>query len=189
MPKSDIDALVMYLLDKYGLNGGVPFFKLTNQEVSEKLRAPISKIKKLRYDSSLKFSDDVQLLAKVRLLAALANASFDIEDSKIHIIIEDSLAKNWLQAEIKKNQLVFNNSFNSELVIVNPSDLFNVLDLIFPGKALVKFKSAYNAKNSKIKGDELKTEFSRLTKEFVSDVVKSAAGTFLQYCKMYALGY
>lgn len=38
MPKSDIDALVMHLLDAYGPNGSGPLATLSNQTVSERLR-------------------------------------------------------------------------------------------------------------------------------------------------------
>ena len=36
MPKSDIDALVMHLIDLYGCNGLGPTGSLGNQEVSER---------------------------------------------------------------------------------------------------------------------------------------------------------
>ncbi|WP_133297469.1 hypothetical protein [Motiliproteus coralliicola] len=45
MPKSDIDALVMHLLDIHG-NGGPPLAIYSNQTVSEILKTPVTKIKK-----------------------------------------------------------------------------------------------------------------------------------------------
>lgn len=77
MPKSDIYALVMSLLDKHGFNGSAPLAKLSNQTVSEQLKTPLSKIKKLRYEAALKFGGSVEEQAKGRLLAALANSSLE----------------------------------------------------------------------------------------------------------------
>jgi hypothetical protein len=39
LPKSDIDALIMYLLDKHGFQDSKSLSKLSNQEVSEKSEA------------------------------------------------------------------------------------------------------------------------------------------------------
>jgi hypothetical protein len=48
MPKADIDALVMHLLDRYGLHGSAPLANYGNQAVSERLKTPVNRIKKLR---------------------------------------------------------------------------------------------------------------------------------------------
>jgi len=53
MPKSDIDALVMHLLDVYGPNGSGSLATLSNQTVSERLKTSVSKVKKLRYETQL----------------------------------------------------------------------------------------------------------------------------------------
>ena len=55
MSKSDIDALVMFLLDKHASENGSPLGRFPNQIASERLRAPLTRIKKLRYEGSLKF--------------------------------------------------------------------------------------------------------------------------------------
>jgi hypothetical protein len=47
MSKTDIDALVMHLLDKHGEASGRPLGDLSNQVASERLRAPLAKIKRL----------------------------------------------------------------------------------------------------------------------------------------------
>ena len=48
MPKADIDALVMHLLDKYASENGRPLGSFPNQIASERLRAPLARIKRLR---------------------------------------------------------------------------------------------------------------------------------------------
>jgi len=49
----------------------------SNQTVSETLRTPVSKIKKLRYEAALKFGGRVEDQAQARLLASLANATLE----------------------------------------------------------------------------------------------------------------
>ena len=75
MPKTDIDALVMFLLDKHGLRNSGPLARLSNQAASELLKTPVARIKKLRYEAALKFGGRAEDQAMGRLLAALANAT------------------------------------------------------------------------------------------------------------------
>ncbi len=82
MSKSDIDALVMHLLDLHGLDGSSPLAIYGNQTVSERLRTPLTKIKKLRYDAALKFGGRIEDQAMGRLLAALSAASLEPDGEK-----------------------------------------------------------------------------------------------------------
>jgi len=179
MPKSDIDALVMSLIDRYGYNGSGPMAKLGNQAASEKLRTPIAKVKKLRYDAALKFSGDVEDQAKGRLLAALANASIEPQSDKICLIIEDALAKNWLQGQLKQKQQIFDHPFNSEIIRVSSAGMFQVLESLFGAKDIEEFKGAYE----KIKGIENAEKRAEMFKkaawklaEVVADVAGAGAG-------------
>ena len=169
MPKSDIDALVMHLLDMYGINGSNPLAIHGNQTVSERLKTPVTKIKRLRYDAALKFGGRIEDQAMGRLLAALSKASLEPEGEKICLIIEDSLAKNWLQGQLKIYQHIFDHSFNTEIVKVSSTGLFQVLDAVFDQKELEKFKSGYEMAKKK------KTAEAR-TKAFKSVAVKFAEG-------------
>lgn len=145
MPKSDIDALVMYLLDEYGYASDAPLKNLSNQKVSEKLKTPISKIKKLRYDAALKFGSDVEEVAKIKLLTAISKATFDSNGDKICLIIEDVLAKNWLQGQLKNHNHYFDNSFNSEIIKVSALSFLDVLERAFQDNQLLQFRQKYEA--------------------------------------------
>ena len=143
MPKSDIDALVMSLIDKYGLNGSSSLKPLSNQIVSERLKTPVAKIKKLRYEAALKFGGKVEEEAQIRLLAALSNASLESDGKKVCIIIEDTLAKSWLQGQLKIHQQIFDHPFNTEVIRVSGEGLFSVLASIFDPEQTEIFKSSY----------------------------------------------
>ena len=94
----------------------------------------------MRYDAALKFGGSEEDQAKGRLLAALSNASIEPNGKKVRIIIEDTLAKNWLQGQLKLKQQPFENSFNTEIVEVNVDGFFAVLESVFGPEQLVTFK-------------------------------------------------
>src|SRR5690606_5162959 len=143
MPKADIDALVMHLLDRYGLHGSAPLANYGNQAVSERLKTPVNRIKKLRYEAALKFGGRIEDQAMGRLLAALSKATLEADGDKIGLIIEDTLAKNWLQGQLKTYQHIFDYSFNTEIVKVSAEGLFQVLHAVFDEEALQAFRDGY----------------------------------------------
>ncbi|MCA3175829.1 MAG: hypothetical protein ING36_09870 [Burkholderiales bacterium] len=176
MPKSDIDALVMHLLDAYGPNGSGPLATHSNQTVSEQLKTPVSKVKKLRYDAALKFGGSIEDQAKGRLLAALSKASLEPDGEKICIIIEDSLAKNWLQGQLKKHQHIFDNSFNSEIVKVSSAGLFQVLETVFDKGELRKFEEGYASAKKKKTAEGRVDAFKSVARKFAEGAAKAAGG-------------
>ncbi len=174
MPKSDVDALVMHLLDTYGIDGSAPLSHYRNQAVSELLRTPVSKVKKLRYDAALKFGGRVEDQAKARLLVALNNASLELNGNQICLIIEDALAKNWLQGQLKNSQLIFEHSFNTEIVKVSASGLFDVLNEFFDKQAISEFRTGYEKAVKTTKDTKLKKEFEKLANSFANNAAKNA---------------
>lgn len=176
MPKSDVDALVMHLLDNYGSSKFTALANCSNQTVSELLKTPVSKIKKLRYDAALKFGGRVEDQAQGRLLAALAKATLETEGEKVCLIIEDSLAKNWLQGQLKNKQQIFDHSFNTEIIKVSVSGLFEVLESIFDKTELGKFKTGYDKEKQKKNNAKLQENFKKLAMSFAQGAAKVAGG-------------
>ena len=188
MPKSDTDALVMHLLDVYGQNGSGPLATLSNQTVSERLKTPVSKVKKLRYDAALKFGGRIEDQAMGRLLAALSKASLEPDGEKICLIIEDSLAKNWLQGQLKIHQHIFDHSFNTEIVKVSYTGLFQVLETVFDKDELKKFKEGYEgAKKKKTAEDRVKA-FKSVALKFAEGAAKAAGGGVVAVLKAHLGG-
>lgn len=174
MPKSDIDALVMHLLDIYGTNGSGPLSIYSNQTVSERLKTPVSKVKKVRYDAALKFGGRIEDQAKGRLLAAISKASLEPDGEKILLIIEDTLAKNWLQGQLKIHQHIFDYSFNTEIVKVSVTGLFQVLESVFDAEEIAEFRQGYeNAKKEKTSEARV-AAFKGVAKKFAEGAAKAA---------------
>ena len=187
MPKADIDALVMSLLDKYGFNEDGPLASLSNQAVSAKLKAPVTRVKKLRYEAALKFGGDVEQEARARLLAALWNASLEPADNKICLIIEDALAKNWLQGQLKASAQIFDHSFNTEIIKVSADGLFTVLKGIFPGKELNGFVKAFQEQRKAQTAAERAEMFRYLAKKFAEGAAEESGKGLISILKRLVL--
>ncbi|MGB4065249.1 MAG: hypothetical protein WBK19_15605 [Azonexus sp.] len=178
LSKKDLDVLVMHLLDKYGLGGG-PLRTFPNQEVSAILKAPASKIKLLRYEAGLKYGGRVEDQAKTKLLLALSRAVLEVESRKVCLIVEDALAKNWLQGELKNNGLIFDHSFNTEIVKVDSKGLFSLLEQFFDAGETEKFKTGFQRLEKEKKDEQLRQGFSKLAKDFAIGSAKKAGGAIL----------
>ena len=174
MPKADIDALVMHLLDRYGLHGSGPLANYGNQAVSERLKTPVNKIKKLRYEAALKFGGRIEDQAMGRLLAALSKATLETDGDKIGLIIEDTLAKNWLQGQLKTYQHIFDYSFNTEIVKVSADGLFQVLDAVFDPEALQAFRDGYERARQEANAAKRKALFKSVAKKFAEGAASKA---------------
>ncbi len=183
MPKSDVDALVMFLLDKHGLGGSGPLSQLPNQVVSERLRTPVAKVKRLRYEAALKFGGRVEDQARIRLLTALANASLEPEGKKICLIIEDALAKNWLQGQLKIHQQIFDHPFSTEIVRVSADGLFEVLATIFDSKQTATFKAGYDRAQKTADVEQRKKMFKNVAVKFAEGAAKAAGAGILAAVK------
>lgn len=185
MPKSDIDALVMHLLDCYGLNGSGPMANYSNQTVSERLKTPVSKVKKLRYDAALKFGGRIEDQAMGRLLAALSKATIELEGEKICLIIEDTLAKNCLQGQLKIHQHIFDYSFNTEIVKVSASGLFQVLQTVFDKDEIENFKKGYEQAKKEVNVEKRKGFFKAVAKKFAEGAANKAGEGVVTILKVY----
>lgn len=186
LSKKDTDALVMHLLDKYGHDGSMPLYKYPNQEVSALLKAPAAKIKQLRYEAGLKYGGRVEDQAMARLLTALSRAVLEIESKKICLVIEDALAKNWLQGQLKNYGLIFDHSFNTEIVKVESKGLFAVLGKLFDPEQTEKFRLAFEKLEKEKKDDQLRAGFVKIAAAFAAEAAKKAGGIVLAGFGMYS---
>lgn len=179
--KSDTDSLVMYLLDKYSHQGGIALQSFSNQVVSETLRAPLSKIKRLRYEAGLKYGGRAEDEAQRRFLVGLSKAAMEInqktgEPAEVTLIVKDMLAKNWIQGHIKENRLVFDNSFNTEIIKVEPEAFFSVLRTLLNKAEVDAFEKDYKALAKQKKGKDLVSGFAELLKTFVKGAAETSGG-------------
>ena len=178
MPKSDIDALVMHLLDKHAGENGRPLGSFPNQIASERLRAPLARIKRLRYEGSLKFGGRPEDEARIRFVSLLEKAGLELDKkegtvTKIVFVVEDILAKNWIQGQIKEHSGIFDGSFNTEIIKVDPEIFFRLLRTLLPDSKVDTFEEKYKALVKKTKREELVSGFKSLISSFVKGVAEA----------------
>lgn len=182
MTKADIDALVMHLLDKYSSENGRPLGSFPNQIASERLRAPLARIKRLRYEGSLKFGGRPDDEARIRFIRLLAKAGLELHKkegtiTKIVFVVEDILAKNWIQGQIKEHSGIFDGSFNTEIIKVEPNLFFRLLRTLLPDSEIDKFEEKYNVLVKKTKREELIRGFKSLVTSFVKGIAEGGGAT------------
>ncbi len=173
LSKRDIDALVMHLLDEQGLDDGLPLKNLSNQQLSVKLRVSTARIKSLRYEATLKHVSNNEKVAKWRFLEAIAKSKFDSDKNKIAFIIEDAFTKNWLQGILKDNGLVFDNSFNTEVVKVDSDGLVSVLEVLYDKESVKSLKKNIDS----VKAMKEKLSFAEVKKEFIKGAANALGET------------
>jgi hypothetical protein len=181
MSKSDVDALVMHLLDLYSGEHGYPLGSFSNQVASERLRTPLSKIKRLRYEAGLKYGDRPEEEARRRFVLHLANAGLEFDKTeksvtKIVFVVEDILTKNWIQGKIKEHSGVFDNSFNTEIIKIEPNLFFRLLRTLLANEEIDAFELKYKALLKKSKKDEIKAGFKSLVSSFANGAAYAGGG-------------
>lgn len=119
MNKNDFEVWIFDYLLQGRLTG------MSNYEISVELRIPESKVKRLRYEASLKYGNPADtdqyskafqnLLEKVNLKRG--------SNSIIQFAVEDIQLRKFLDSILKRNGRFADTSFNSEVVSVTLDDL------------------------------------------------------------------
>lgn len=114
MTKNDFEVWIFHQLLCGQLHGK------TNREISVALRIPDSKVKRLRYEADLKWgtpNDDssyhdalVTVIEKARLIK---------EKKQIQFVIEDTALLKYLDARMKRANVSWDKSFNSENISID----------------------------------------------------------------------
>lgn len=177
MPKSDIDALVLFLIDKYGCTspGAVAQATYSNQQASETLRTPLSTIKRLRYQASLKFGGSVEEQVKRLLPDILKKAGYEAgrgnDSGKLKIMVENTLVKNWIHGQLKVHAEFFDTSFNTEIIKLTPQALKKILEPIIDSSKMTELTSKVDAIVTQTEREDKVEKF----KELVDWLIKGAA--------------
>ena len=121
MNKNDYEVALFYLLI---LN---EFTKDdTDFTISVKLQIPESKVKRLRYEMSLKYPKEDDELDQV-LLEKLIEGDFKIANEHIQFCINDKLLRLYVSNKLTKANRFADSSFNSNIVSISASDFVFLL--------------------------------------------------------------
>lgn len=170
MNKNDFEVEIFHYMQKNDY-----FESQTDYDISIKLRIPQSKVKRLKYESGLKFPDDNKDETVKKILG---NAKIYFDKECLVLSIEDELIRKHLDCEIKKHNSYSDLSFNTELLRLNFEDYIYLVGK-FEGKNKVeetkkKLETWLNAKDDKEKAKIKKTGFKDLFFEFAKGFVNEA---------------
>ncbi|MBO7132761.1 MAG: hypothetical protein J6W06_01190 [Bacteroidales bacterium] len=177
MNKNDFEVEIFHYLQKNGY-----FKSQTDYDISIQLRMPQSKVKRLKYESSLKFPDDNKD-EKIKKILGKAKIYFDREC--LVLSIEDELIRKHLDCEIKKHNSYSDLSFNTELLRLSFEDYIYLVGK-FEGESKVeemreKLTSWLNGKEEKERAKIKKTGFKDLFFEFAKGFA-NGAGSVVANC-------
>lgn len=141
-----------------------------NYATSIYLKIPESKVKRLRYEASLKYSSINESNFHQTISSLLSKAKFKKDGQCIQFVVEDVAVRKYLDSLLKRDGRFSDSSFNSEIVSIDINDLEYILCSTPTGKVQVdKIVSA--AKKNSNKTD---ISFKSLLKTFAESVAKEA---------------
>ncbi len=110
------------------------FIEKNDYEISLELQIPVSKVKRLRYEASLKYPIERPKDYYVELFKrSLKGARY--EDNFVVFQLENIAARQFLRDELMKKGNFFDSSFNSDIVKIKYNDFWELLlDLCFDDK-------------------------------------------------------
>lgn len=126
MNKNDFEVWIFSQLLLGKLRG------LSNYEISICLKIPESKVKRLKYEASLKYLDQDEETNKKKLAKCIEKVHFKKDGNSIQFVVEDIFLRKFLDALLKKQNRFSDSSFNSEIVTLSNDDFGVLLDIIKP---------------------------------------------------------
>ena len=184
LSKKNVDSLVMYLLDEYGMANGKPLREKSNQEISVMLKIPATHVKTLRYEAALKFGGMDSDKSKFKLLEILAKSHFEMDKDRVVFVMEDSFIRNWVQGLLKEKGIVFDTSFNRELVKVNTNNFCELLSQLYEREAVKKLRKGME----KARDQQTAVSFPELKKEFLKGAANGIGNGITQTAITLLLG-
>jgi hypothetical protein len=174
--KREVDILIMNLLMNYA-----DLARLSNQELSILLQAPVSKIKSLRYEARLKYPPEPDYVKKA-FLNILLNSQRDFENGKIIFAIEDEFVRQSIQGQLKSKGMFADSSFNTELVKINRGSLEAVINELYGKEIGEDFHKGFTEMEAQLEGDDTDVvkAFTDMLIAFASETAKKLAYDFIR---------
>lgn len=172
--KREIDILIMNLLMKYA-----GLAEKSNQELSILLRAPVSKIKGLRYEARLKYPPDPDYV-KREFLYLLTKSQFDFDKGNIIFAIEDEFLRQAIQGQLKAKGKFADTSFNTEIVRIDRNALEDAIGELYGRETAEAFRNGFDEMENQPEGRDAAKEFRDTIIEFAVNTFKSLGLEFIR---------
>lgn len=165
MNKNDFEVFIFSRLINTCYHG------MNDYQLSLKLRIPISKVKRLRYEADLKYP--IQKDYKTLFVEAMKGARYDNNEKPIIVFsIEDIALRQYLRDLLMKRGNFYDSSFNSDIVRISEKDFLCLLeDIYFDESKKKEIKSSISKNSNK--------DIPHLIVQAVAAVAKSMGGNAL----------
>ena len=169
MNKNDFEVLIFDLLKKYGDLEGK-----SNYEISRTLQIPETKVRRLAYESDLKYSQLTEENITVAFFKIVANSKLRGDLNKVEFVIESKFLRTSIGAQLKKLGHYADSSFNAEIVRIHMDSFIDLLEHYYNKKAIERIvKDCKEA----IKKDKDTTEitFKLILRKFLEGLLEGLA--------------
>ena len=183
MNKKDIDTLVMYLLDECGdAIDNKPYRSFRNHQVAEKLKIGVARVQTLRQDAMLKFMDESVRVekAKAKLILVAINGKYNKSNDMVEFTVDDAYARSWIQEQFNLKGIVYDSSFNKDIIRVR----FEAFQKVF--QDIFKVRIEPPDKNSELTDgvfkEWIKKAISEISVSDVTNIVLEVSKFALEIC-------
>lgn len=124
LPKSEVDLYVFYLLTQTS-----DYKNKSNYQLSNLLKVPESRIKSLRLNSALKYSEinSKAILSKIVIRLTQSEQFAVFESGKVEVSLEDPIEQRELENFLKLRGHHAEYTLNSEVLKISPIRLFELI--------------------------------------------------------------
>lgn len=102
----------------------------------------------------------------------MAKAQFEAEKDQIIFVMEDLFISKWVQGLLKDNGIVFDTSFNTEIIRVNSESFCNLLSQFYDQVSVEKLRKNIR----KVINKQSQITFAELKREFIKGAVNGLGG-------------
>ena len=174
MNKNDFEVAIFNLLMQEDEMKGK-----SNYDLSWMLRIPESKVKRLAYESSLKYqsvdSSDSLSEYKEMLKDLISNAKFRGDKKGLQFVVENLSLRQYVNNLLKKDHRVPDSSFNTEIVSLSLGDLSYLVASLFYDNE----KERKEVENKALEASGSKIEFTEVVYRVVEGLAEGAASDSL----------
>jgi len=175
MNKNDFEVWIFYQLIHGKMKG------MSNYQLSIELQIPETKVKRLRYEASLKYErlneeDYIREFDK-----CLDNAKIKVSGEKVLLSIDNFALRKFIDSKLKEGGRFSDSSFNSEIVVLDSEDWAYLIEKFLDDarkKEILKMIEGRNLKNGKREGNNLfKDSIINYLKDIFITATNSSVGT------------
>jgi hypothetical protein len=181
MTKNDFEVLIFNLLKKHG-----DLKDKTNFEISLDLQIPETKVRRLAYESDLKYGHITEADIKVEFFKIVAQSKLRADLNKVEFVIENKFIRTSIGAQLKKLGHYADSSFNSEITRIHIESFIDLMAYYYPQKAIERIVKECEAT---VKGDkEQPITFKFLLRKFLEGVASESGKKVIDIGAAYFTG-